>query len=45
LKDRNDLKTRKKKEAAGNKMVMEIEKGSIRLHSVENFLWKRPYML
>jgi len=24
---------------------MDIEKGSTRLHSVENLLWKRPYIL
>jgi hypothetical protein len=44
-KGRNDLKTGKKKEAAVNKMITEFEKGSIRLHSLENLLWKRPYML
>jgi hypothetical protein len=44
-KDRNDLKTRKKMEAAGNEMIMEVERRSIRLHSVESLLWKRPYML
>jgi len=49
-KDRNDLKMREKKEAATgwpseNEMIMDIEKGSTRLHSVENLLWKRPYIL